>query len=63
MRDHMKKAPARRELFDLNDAVSEVIFVVRSAIAKNGVAVSIQLMDGPVPVGGIAFNYNKSWRT
>jgi hypothetical protein len=63
MRDHMKKAPPRRELFDLNDAVSEVIFMVRSAIAKNAVAVSIQLMDGPVPAGRIAFNYNKSWRT
>ena len=52
MRDHMKKAPPRRELFYLNKAVSEVIFMVRSAIAKNGIAVSTRLRDGPVPVRG-----------
>jgi signal transduction histidine kinase len=52
MRDHVKKAPPRRELFDLNEAVSEVIVMVRSAIAKNGTAVSTQLMDGPLPVQG-----------
>jgi PAS domain S-box-containing protein len=52
MRDHMKNAPPRRELFDLNDAVSEVIVMVRSSIAKNGIAVSTHLMDVPVPVRG-----------
>src|SRR5215470_13472389 len=52
MRDHVKKAPPQRELFDLNEAVSEVIVMVRSAIAKNGIAVSTQLMDGPFPVQG-----------
>jgi nitrogen fixation/metabolism regulation signal transduction histidine kinase len=52
MRDHIKKAPPRRDPFDLNEAVNEVIVMVRSAIAKNGVAVSTQLMDGLVPVQG-----------
>src|SRR5262249_8407110 len=52
MRDHVKKAPPRREPFDLNEAVSEVIVMVQSAIAKNGIAVSTQLMDGLVPVQG-----------
>ena len=32
MRDHIKKAPPRREPFDLNEAINEVIVMVRSAI-------------------------------
>jgi len=52
MRDHIKKAPPRREPFDLNEAVNEVIVMVRSAIAKSGITVSTQLMDGLVPVQG-----------
>src|SRR5262249_11736616 len=52
MRDHIKKAPPRREPFDLNEAVRQVIVMVRSVIARNGVAVSTQFMDGLVPVQG-----------
>jgi signal transduction histidine kinase len=52
MREHVKKTPPRREPFDLNEAVSEVIAMVRSAIAKNGIAVSTLLIDGLVPVQG-----------
>jgi signal transduction histidine kinase len=52
MRDHIKKAPPRREPFDLNEAVGEVIGMVRSATVKGGVAVSTQLMDGLAPVHG-----------
>jgi C4-dicarboxylate-specific signal transduction histidine kinase len=52
MRDHIKKAPPRREPFDLNEAVSEVILMVRSTIARNGIAISTQLMDGLLPVQG-----------
>jgi len=52
MRDHIRKAPPRREYFDLNEAVSEVIVMARSAIAKNGIAVSTELMDGLAPVQG-----------
>jgi C4-dicarboxylate-specific signal transduction histidine kinase len=52
MRDHIKKAPPRREPFDLNEAVSEVIVMVRSAIAKNQIALSTRLVDGLVPVPG-----------
>jgi len=52
MRDHIKKTPPRREPFDLNEAVNEVIGMVRSAIAKNEIAVNTQLMDGLVPVQG-----------
>src|SRR6516165_5016987 len=52
MRDHVKKAPPRREPFNLNEAVGEVIVMVRSAIAKNGIAVRTHLKDGPVSVQG-----------
>src|SRR6516162_1125585 len=52
MRDQIKKAPLRKERFDLNEAISEVIDMVRSAIAENGIALSTRLMDGLVPVWG-----------
>jgi signal transduction histidine kinase len=51
MRDHMKKAPPRRERFDLNEAIREVIATVRSAIVdQNRISVSTLLMDGLIPV-------------
>jgi signal transduction histidine kinase len=52
MREHIKKARPRREPFDLNESVNEVIVMVRGATMKSGIAVSTQLMDGPVPVRG-----------
>lgn len=52
IRSQIKKAPPRKERFDLNEAINEVIVMVRSAIAKNGVSVSACLMDGLVPVRG-----------
>jgi C4-dicarboxylate-specific signal transduction histidine kinase len=52
MRDHTKKVPPRRELFDLNGAVREVVTMVRSAIVKNRITVGTRLMDGLAPVLG-----------
>jgi PAS domain S-box-containing protein len=52
IRSQIKKAPPRKECFDLNEAIDEVIVMVRSTIARNGVSVSACLMDGPVPVRG-----------
>ena len=52
MRDHVKKAPPRRESFDLNEAVNEVIVMVRNAIAKTRIAVSTRFIDGLVTVHG-----------
>jgi C4-dicarboxylate-specific signal transduction histidine kinase len=52
MRDHIKKAPPRKERFGLNEAIDEVIVMLRSAIAKNRIAVSTHLMDGLVPIRG-----------
>ena len=39
IRDHIKKAPPRMELFDLNEAIDDVIVMVRSAIDRNKVSV------------------------
>ncbi|MFL6798723.1 MAG: PAS domain S-box protein [Xanthobacteraceae bacterium] len=38
MRDHIKKAPPRMQLFDLNEAVDEVIVMVRDAMNRNRVS-------------------------
>jgi PAS domain S-box-containing protein len=52
MRDQIKKAPPRKERFDLNEAIDEVIVMVRSTIAKNRIVVRTHLMDGLVPIWG-----------
>ena len=52
MRDHIKKAPPRREPFDLNEAIHEVIATVRSAIDQKRVSVRTRLMDGFSSVRG-----------
>jgi PAS domain S-box-containing protein len=52
IRSQIKKAPPRKERFDLNEAINEVIVMVRSAIAKDAISVSTRLMDGLVPVQG-----------
>jgi PAS domain S-box-containing protein len=45
IRDHIKKAPPRRELFDLNEAINEVIVMVRSTIVNTRVSVRTRLME------------------
>jgi PAS domain S-box-containing protein len=52
IRDHIKKAPPRKQRFDLNEAINEVIVLARSAIAENGVSVQTRLTEGLVPVEG-----------
>jgi PAS domain S-box-containing protein len=52
IRDHIKKAPPRKERFDLNAAIDEVIVLARSAINRNGVSVQTRLSDGLHPVLG-----------
>ena len=51
-REHIKKAPPRKDRFDINEAISEVIEMVQSAIDKNSVSVSTCLMQGLMPVQG-----------
>jgi PAS domain S-box-containing protein len=52
IRNQIKRAPPRKMRFGLNEAVNEVIVMVQSAIAKNGISFSTLLMDGLVPVQG-----------
>jgi signal transduction histidine kinase len=52
MRDHIKKAPPRKEYFDLNKAIEEVIVMLRSAIIANGVSVQTRLAEALSPVYG-----------
>ncbi|MBR0697835.1 ATP-binding sensor histidine kinase [Bradyrhizobium lablabi] len=52
MRDHIKKAPLRKERFDLNSATREVIVLAQSVIHRNGVSVQTRLADGLLPVMG-----------
>ena len=52
IRDHIKKAPPRRDRFDLNEAINEVIVLARGAISNNGVSVDTRLVEGTLPVEG-----------
>ena len=52
IRDHIKKAPPRKEHFDLNEAINEVIVLGRSASINNGVSVQTRLSEGLLPIHG-----------
>jgi len=52
MRDHIKKAPPRKESFDLNAAINEVLVLAQSVIHRNEVSVQTRLADGLLPVLG-----------
>jgi signal transduction histidine kinase len=52
IRDHIKKAPPRKDRVDLNEAINEVIVLARSAITENGVSVQTRLTEGSLPVQG-----------
>ena len=44
--------PSRKELFELNAAINEVIVLAKSVITGNGVSVQTWLADGLFPVHG-----------
>ena len=52
IRDHIKKAPPRKDHFGLNKAISDVIALAESAITTNGVSVRTRLAEALVPVQG-----------
>jgi len=52
IRDHIKKAPPRKDRFDLNEAINEVIALARSAITKNVVSVDTHFTEGALLVQG-----------
>ena len=52
MRDHVRKAPPRKERFNLNAAINEVLVLAQSVTHRNGVSVKTRLADGLLPVLG-----------
>jgi PAS domain S-box-containing protein len=52
IREQIKKAPLRKERFDLNAAINEVIVLARSVTLRNGVSVQTRLAEGLLPVLG-----------
>jgi PAS domain S-box-containing protein len=51
IRDHIKKAPPRREHFDLHEAIDEVLLLARTAITENGVSVQTRFAEGIAAYG------------
>jgi PAS domain S-box-containing protein len=52
IRDQVKKVPPRMEAVELNDAIEEVIALVRGELSKHRVLVQMQLAEGLSPVHG-----------
>ncbi|MBV8909915.1 MAG: GHKL domain-containing protein [Gammaproteobacteria bacterium] len=52
IRAHLKKAPPRKEHFDLNTAINEVTVLAQSAVIRNAVSVHTRLTDELPPVQG-----------
>jgi C4-dicarboxylate-specific signal transduction histidine kinase len=52
IREHIKKAPPRRERFDLNGAINQMIVLAESAITENDVSIQTRFADGLLPVQG-----------
>jgi signal transduction histidine kinase len=46
IRDHIKKAPPRKERVDINQAINDVIALAQDAIIQNGVSVQTRLTEG-----------------
>jgi PAS domain S-box-containing protein len=52
IRDHVKRAPPRRDRFDLNDAINEVITMARDAMVRNKVSARIDLTNELIRIEG-----------
>jgi PAS domain S-box-containing protein len=52
IRDHIKRAPPRKDRFDLNRAINEVVVLAQGEIIQNGVSIQTRLAEGPLPVQG-----------
>src|SRR4029453_120609 len=52
IREQIKKTPPRKERFDLNAAISEVILLAQSVTVRNGVVVQTRLAEGLLKVLG-----------
>src|SRR5262249_5847726 len=52
IREHVRKAPPRKERFDINEAITEVIGLARISTNRNGVFIQTELAGGFLPVEG-----------
>jgi len=52
IREQMKKTTPRKQRFDLNAAIDEVIILERSVVIRNSVSVQTRLADGLFPIHG-----------
>jgi PAS domain S-box-containing protein len=52
IREQIKKTPPRKDRFDLNAAINEVIVLAQSVTLRNGVSVQTRLAEGLLPVLG-----------
>ena len=52
IREQIKNAPPRKDHFDLNSAINEVIALARNAIIRSGVSVETRLAERLAPVHG-----------
>jgi C4-dicarboxylate-specific signal transduction histidine kinase len=52
IRAHVKKAPPREICFDINDAIKELIALVRGEVVEKGVTVGVRFADGLCRVQG-----------
>jgi signal transduction histidine kinase len=52
IRDQVKKAPPRKDHFDLNAAINEVAVLAQNAIMQNGVSVQTRLAEGLTSIHG-----------
>src|SRR5246127_2947322 len=52
IRAHVKKAPPRKDKFDLNEAVNEVVELARSAITRHGVSLQLRPAEELLAVQG-----------
>ena len=52
IRDQVKKAPPRKDIFDLNQAIEEVLLLAGSAITKDAIVVQADFAKGLPPVRG-----------
>ena len=52
IRDQVKKAPPRKVIFDLNQAIKEVLLLAGSAITKDAIVVQVDFAKGLPPVQG-----------
>jgi PAS domain S-box-containing protein len=52
IRDFSKKAPARREAFEINEAILEIMILARTAMSEHSVLVKMQLSEELPPILG-----------